>query len=145
MDSLLYELKTMKFPGDENKLFIDYRMNNFLPSEGMINSISTTNGYHYIENLDLRRMLRNWSGYVKDIQENELEFMQVRRNLDDYLSPYIRLRSQFPQEDGIPVTNTLELSNRLHQSRFMRWIIIGEGEGLIKKIEEIVNLLEKEI
>ena len=145
MDSMLHELKSMRFPGDENKILINYRMDNFLPSEGMINSISTTDSYHYIENTDLRRMLRNWSGYVKDLQENELEFMEVRRNLDDYLSPYIRIRSQFPKEDGISVTNKLELSNRLYQSRYLRWIIIMEGEQLIKKIEEIVTLLECEI
>lgn len=152
LDSLLVMLPLMEFPGDEDKLSTYFNQNasftirTFNPSQGMINSLVNTSRFHLIKNVDLRRLLLNWSGYLKDYKEDESWLYNRRAELRIYLSKHLNQYSSSTiiNQEGEPITNILELSNRLQQYRLHLYRLDLESGFIVDNIVEILKLLEKE-
>ena len=152
-DSLLDIIHLLEFPGDEDKLseyLLDntaYRIVSYNPSQGMINSLVSASNFQHIKNLELRRLLLNWSGYFGDYKEDELMIYNNRTQFRAFLSGHINQHqlSKINSREGEPITNILDLSNRLELYRLHMFRLDNESRILVTIMEEILKLIEQEI
>ena len=155
-DTIIEALTKLKFPGDEKRLselLVGRGVVNiatYNPSEGMLNSMSNTSNFQHINDKSLRRNLLNWSGYVKDMKENEiLAFENSQIAMPDFLSRFsvfgdLEMVKNVKMKGDL-VTNPLELRNKLIHNRNLKRQFAGESKRLTRKMEEIIEQLNLEL
>lgn len=117
----------------------------FNPSQGTINTLTSTSSFNVISDIELREMLLQWDDMVKDYTEEEMNSAEFAKNqYSDYLRHHIRIGHKLRRvKSELTFLNSPLFENIIRDRRGFLREIIGEKNDITTELYKVVKTIDK--
>ena len=117
----------------------------FNPSQGTINTLTSTSSFNIISNMELRELLLQWDDMAKDYIEEEIASAEFSKNqYSDYLRPHFPIWHQLrPVKPDLSFLNSISFENIILE----RWAylkdVLGDENDTTKELDRVFITIDK--
>ncbi len=117
----------------------------FNPSQGTINTLTSTSSFNVISNKELRELLLQWDDMVNDYTEEEITSAVFSKNqYSDYLRHHIHYGHKLRRvKSELTFLNSHLFENIIREQRVFLREILGEKNDTTKELYKVVKTIDK--